>query len=87
MWAEGEEEVAADDSASWRFDGLGFSAPWARSRVAPELPPFEDFTPSVAITVTGRQDGSVVLRRDVRSCRPDACLRMLREPSIPGPLP
>ncbi len=69
MWAEGREEVAADDRASWRFDGLGLSAPWGEIEgYAPaELPPLEDFTPSVAITVTGRQDESVAfLGRDVR---------------------
>ena len=69
MWAEGEEEFAADDRASWRLDGLGLSAPWGEiEEYAPaELPPLEDFAPSVAITVTGRQDESVAfLGRDVR---------------------
>ncbi len=60
--------MAADDSASWRFDGLVLVRPGARSRVcAGNCRHLEDFTPSVAITVTGRQDGSVAfLGRDVR---------------------
>ncbi len=75
MWAEGEEEFAADDRAYFGLDGLGFSVPWGEIEgYAPvELPPLEDFTPSVAITVTGRQDGSIAfLGRDVRFARPDA---------------